>query len=439
MIKVLLIDDEPSGIQSAKAGLIPLPDHPNKDLDIQYRQKLADSVFEIERVEDIQSAIQQIKSFKPDLAIIDINLKDDNPVIIEGRELRNGIDLYRYIDALGKHNPVVKVLFSNHGATHVYMNQFAKEEEIRKHFISKAEGVGVGGYEILAARISGYLKEVSLYLVSKMGTETKQECVRLLQTQDWETLKTFKINHTSLRFQDLCIFDSYPVLKNKTPQLVFRNPEIELLNLIQRQAEFLAPVHNRSEWNTDTMQNMMLYLRTNKEMLYPKISHIAEYIITSLIDNITKKPHQRLNSVIEYRLITYIKDKATSFNGHFTKKFINALAIRRVLMFFEYFIRENIDTDLLALEDDHWQSFFNAMPTEILISFRKIDQDLMTRDYTTAGISFNIGFNRPRGKSKKREEVKIDDYTHYDFETEWLNSPKYHELCALLKQAVKNS
>lgn len=63
----------------------------------------------------------------------------------------------------------------------------------------------------------------------------------------------------------------------------------------------------------------------------------------------------------------------------------------------------------------------------------------MTRDYTTAGISFNIGFNRPRGKSKKREEVKVNDYTRYDFETDWLNSPKYHELCALLKQAVKNS
>lgn len=370
MIKVLIIDDEPSGIQAAKAGLIPLPDYPNKDLDIHYRQELAKTVFEIRCVEDIQSAIQQIKSFRPDLVIIDINLKDDNPVIIEGRELRNGIDLYRYIDALGKHNPVVKVLFSNHGATHFYINQFAKEEEIRKHFISKAEGVG--GYEILAARIPQYLKEVSFYLVSKIDTETKQECVRLLQTQDWETLKTFKIMHPSHRFQDLSIFDSYPVLENKNPQLVFRNPETELLNLFQKQAEFLAPVNNRSEWNTDTMQNMMLYLRTNKEILYPKISHIAEYIITSLIDNITKKPHQRLNSIIEYRLITYIKDKATSFNGHFTKKFINALAIRRVLMFFEYFIRENIDTDLLTPEDDHWQSFFYAMPKEILISFKNI-------------------------------------------------------------------
>ncbi|MCQ4142756.1 response regulator, partial [Chryseobacterium sp. EO14] len=159
MIKVLIIDDEPEGLQSAMAGLLPLPPKQYGDPDIESRVILAHEIFEIRKAESISKALEIMDEFTPDLVIIDIEIKSGRKSKPDGYIIENGIDLYRFIDR--KYNETEKILFSNYGDVPAYMTGLSIDE--RMNFVSKAKE---SGYIILASRIGEYLKRISIRLIS---------------------------------------------------------------------------------------------------------------------------------------------------------------------------------------------------------------------------------------------------------------------------------
>src|SRR5436190_21426545 len=100
LIQIFILDDNEDHIPVAMAGLLPIPPSILKDIDIKRRVKLARENFHIEYAHSIQEAFIKLKVFKPDLFIIDIDLKDNSSFHLKENKFKNGIDFYRHIGEL---------------------------------------------------------------------------------------------------------------------------------------------------------------------------------------------------------------------------------------------------------------------------------------------------------------------------------------------------
>lgn len=432
MIKVLIIDDEKIEIRSAMAGLIPLSDNAENEPDVVKRAELARKVFVIETAENIETAMNKIKSFVPDLVIIDILLP--NSITIEGAKLSNGIDIYRFLE---KHyKKMIKIIFTNYVNAPKHVNRLSEQEE--RDLIPKAEGAG---YEILANRISKYLRQIAIQLISEIDPARKDHYYQTINEQYWEALKvmTFKLESgRELGYQDICLFVSHPIMDDHEAKLLFSNPKEELLKIFNL-LTLNSGEQNTFVWSAPPIIDMFLHIKKKKEHYYPKINKDVESFIESYINNIGAEVAVRAK-FIDFRLIEHKNKNHPITHPHFKEKMLNALVLRRVLIFFEMFIRKEIDTNELNVTSPNWRIFFHQMPDQIMRSVHLRTIEYTNGDMNQFAASLNLGFQGQNGDYQigRRQIVNFDDFVVSDFEKKWFHSTKHDELYVSLKKIIQN-
>ncbi|MCQ4142703.1 hypothetical protein, partial [Chryseobacterium sp. EO14] len=295
------------------------------------------------------------------------------------------------------------------------------------------------GYIILASRIGEYLKRISIRLISGLQPDVKNTFFKTLENNDWEGIEYSIIQKQPrmLRSRHLVLFASYPVYSNHKAVLQFENPFEELERLLVLHKDGKSSGKNRAEWDSPVICNMVDHLYEHKEKYFPILNTLTENIIKAHIEYTEKAPKDRLKERMEYRLLDYIKRKQDHTNERFLKKFLNALAVRRSIIFFESFMRENIDTFLLSPRGS-MAGFINKMPNEIMQSAKQIANDIDNTDggFTTEGASLNMGF-KISGNEDIRQSADIGNYVIHDFERQWLCSSRHQELYTLLRNKIQ--
>ncbi len=434
-IKVLIIDDEPNGVVSAKAGLFPLSNDKkiNQRITAIDRAKLANLYYDIKTVTNVKSAIKAIDEFKPDLAIIDINLKDTSPVIIDEMSLENGIDIYRYLNLKNKN--IEKLLFSNNYDVSEYYNNLTTQE--RSNLIPKSRKTG---YEALASRINEYLKNISKKLYSEISNVDRENFLLELRKQNWKTLEGYKLELESGRQVAsicLCLFESYPILESrKAISLRVDNPKEILENLFV--SRFQISSKSNALWDKTGIKNIFHYIKENKETFYPIIDSAVEQIISDHILKMDSLPYLRHEKKIEFLLADYIKEGKNHTNVNFIEKFTSALAVRRALIFFERYIQENYENNSEKIVYKiKWLDFFKKMPEQVLIATSKNKTyypDLGKGARSQFSTSLNVSIKTPKDMITDRQQVNLSKSPVFEFEEQWFDSDK----CLGLIKLVNN-
>lgn len=433
-LKILILEDNRDHIAVAKAGLLPAPPENISDIAGKNRAKLADEFFQILHCYTIAKALNEIEVFVPDIAIIDIDLKDKNGGSIEGSILKNGLDFYRHIQ--NKYPQTQPIYFTSEiGA---YQSQMSEDE--LKHF--RAKGSSGSGHENLSRIISTYLYEAAKKIVNDAIPGVKDKIRTDLGTLPTSSVlsNTYLFGDRIFSIKNILVFCGYPVLiKNSKPsayELEYHEPGGMLLKLLEQ--DILSYGNSfRSEWEQPYMQNAILYYHSNlTSELEPEVTKGVSQLINRLLSKINQDTAYRFTGLGygDFRTKEY-KNKTLATDKNFKKKFANTLVVRRYFFVLEIFMREFIDANK-GKPKQVFKKYLKSFVNETLQGLKlKSDGIYTTKELTQFGVQLNMGFKIDTKESFKREKVEIDKYVVFNFEKKWLDSDE----CRNLKQQLKIS
>lgn len=425
-IRVLLVEDDRMHLAMAKAGLIPQSEDEPDRADIKTRALLADEYYHIRLCYSIDQAINALPSFKPDLAIIDVDLGEGGTQ----DKIKNGIDFYRHLGTL-PHLRIEKLLFSSHYATASVFKKLSDQE--RLNFVPK--GTAGTGYEMLAARIAWYLKKVAANILRNASSAVAKKIADDLEVTFFSKIGDYpySFGNRLMSLNHLLMFCSTieKDIRNKDNIILsYRDPGPEFMALLNFAPK--APETDRAEWKQSYLQNALLYYENKLAVQYePEIIGETKNTIRKLFQHVEKSPCKRLTGVdLNDFSPKSFKDRRLDGNEKFLNNFRNALVIRRTIIFLDI-LASKLDERVASRLTRSATNFLGGYIEQTFQAIKQKDE-VSPEDLTQYGDMLNFSFK----KNKDSGKCLAAACRIYSFEDKWLNSEDFRMFMAEIERLV---
>lgn len=411
-LAIHILEDEAIEAYAAIAGLIPLHEK-NPPESAAFRGDRCIELFDITYSTTIDMAVEFLKTSSADIYIIDINLPPPHSSELRLNNITNGLEFYRYMERTGIAGQ--KILFTKESHNATYMINITNAERGNK--VEKSIGQG---YEILAANINRYLYRAAQSVIAKCNPADINRILSLVESKK----KIEKILDEQLQLQgDLISLRSVMAYENRIEQ-IGREPVIVNKASRQEVLKLLTPYHKLTEELKDRgifksagMRDFLNGFSKISKEYEPIISSQVKYIVKQILLNINVNKYQmKLDKHVHFGIIHFAN--YGRFNEEdFFKHFLNAMAVRRVLILFDEIFTENVDRGHMKCKSKY-EKLYGELANEVIRTLRRSEKKYESKSLIQQMRNLNLGIDKTFG----REKILHENYNKFDFEQEWFAS-----------------